>query len=161
MSGPLIVRAHLRTRTCDAVPETKRAARDWRHGRIILLPGIYCQHGSAAFVNVGTIAAASARRLWCAKAAQKANFPAFEWEHVDAQTRTLAGESRHIVALPPLGTISRCGDFKLEIPRYGVNAWSLSVRRARVKGFCRQGFSTRGLRRSPGWAGALEKEIQR
>ncbi|MBN8968011.1 MAG: hypothetical protein J0G95_06075 [Rhizobiales bacterium] len=67
----------MRTRTCDAVPETKRAARDWRHCGSILLPGIYCQHGMAAFMNVRAIIAAFARPALVRKSRTKSEFPCF------------------------------------------------------------------------------------
>jgi hypothetical protein len=76
-----------------------------------------------------------------AEVAQEANLLAFSREHVDALSRTLARESRHIVAFEPLSTISRAAVLIFNGPVSGVNARSLCMRPARAKGFCRQGFS--------------------
>src|SRR6266481_573883 len=80
-------------------------------------------------------------------------------EHVDARLRTLARESRHIVAFGLSGTTSRAAVLIPGVLVISVHVRARQSRSARVKGFCVLGFFEiwhRSTARKP--AGAMQRE---
>src|SRR3954452_18410793 len=66
-------------------------------------------------------------------------------EHVDSTARTLAPESRHIVASWLSGTTSRAAVLIPRVPLSSVHVRARLLRPARAKGFCPQGYPGFGI----------------
>ena len=80
-------------------------------------------------------------------------------EHVDAPQRTLAPESRHIVAFGLSGTTSRAAVLIPGVLVSGVHVRARSSRPAKVKGFCVLGFfRDLASQHGPKPAGATRRE---
>src|SRR3954471_10555546 len=80
-------------------------------------------------------------------------------EHVDAWARTLAPESRHIVAFWLSGTTSRAAVLIPRVPLFGVTFGRRFSRPATAKGFCPQGYLGFGIASAaPCLAGVMRRE---